>query len=94
MSHQSTDQTNPALEPHSSARISPFGFVAIALVFAVGILYQFTVPTGSDVSWLIVVAERVFDGQRLYVDIIESNPPMAVFIYLPAVVVEDRKSVV
>ena len=88
MSHQSTDQTNPALEPHSSARISPFGFVAIALVFAVGILYQFTVPTGSDVSWLIVVAERVFDGQRLYVDIIESNPPMAVFIYLPAVVVE------
>ena len=41
----------------------------------------------TDVSWLLTVAERVLDGQRLYVDVIETNPPMAVLIYMPGVVI-------
>ena len=38
-----------------------------------------------DTSWLITVCERVLGGERLYVDIIEVNPPFSVMIYLPAV---------
>jgi hypothetical protein len=41
----------------------------------------------TDVSWLLTVAERVLDGQRLYADVIETNPPMAVLIYAPGVVI-------
>jgi hypothetical protein len=37
------------------------------------------------VSWLLVIGERMLDGQRLYRDIIEINPPMAPFAYLPGV---------
>ena len=41
-----------------------------------------------DVSWLITVGEKLLDGQRLYADLIEVNPPASVFLYLPALLVE------
>jgi hypothetical protein len=37
-----------------------------------------TVP---DTSWLITVIERIASGQRLYVDVIELNPPFSVWLY-------------
>jgi hypothetical protein len=36
---------------------------------------------------LLTVAERVWDGQRLYVDVIETNPPMAVMVYIPGIAI-------
>jgi len=36
---------------------------------------------------LLTVAERVWDGQRLYVDVIETNPPMAVTVYIPGIAI-------
>jgi hypothetical protein len=55
------------------------------LVFLVAILLRQAVPLNTDVSWLLVVCERMLDGQHLYRDIIEINPPMAAFAYLPGV---------
>lgn len=43
-------------------------------------------PANNDVSWLVTVAEKVVDGARLYVDVFELNPPMSVWMYIPAVV--------
>jgi hypothetical protein len=43
------------------------------------------IPIDADVSWLITVAERVLSGDRLYVDIVEVNPPASVWLYLPLV---------
>jgi len=63
-------------------------WTALALIFAVGAAYQFTNPVNVDVSWLIVLGEKVLGGARLYVDVIEANPPMSVFLYLPAVALE------
>jgi hypothetical protein len=37
------------------------------------------------VSWLLTVGERVLDGERLYLDIVEINPPMAMLAYLPGI---------
>ena len=39
----------------------------------------------ADVAWLVTVCERLLDGQRLYVDVYETNPPAAIWLYLPAV---------
>jgi hypothetical protein len=36
---------------------------------------------------LLTAAERVWDGQRLYVDVIETNPPMAVMVYIPGIAI-------
>lgn len=42
-------------------------------------------PIDADVSWLITVCERLLSGGRLYVDIVEVNPPASVWMYLPFV---------
>jgi hypothetical protein len=39
----------------------------------------------GDTSWLITVVEKLMGGARAYVDVIETNPPMAFLIYWPAV---------
>jgi hypothetical protein len=41
----------------------------------------------TDVSWLITVCERMLNGERAYVDILETNPPTSILLYMPAVVV-------
>src|SRR5258706_12634221 len=66
-------------------KLSPLPWILIALVFVVAILLRQVVPLNTDVSWLLVIGERVVDGQRLYVDIVEINPPRAVFAYLPRI---------
>lgn len=57
---------------------------AVAALVAVA-LQALWIPIDSDVSWLITVSERVLAGDRLYVDIIEVNPPASVWLYLPLV---------
>jgi hypothetical protein len=37
-------------------------------------------PLKDDVAWLLYIAGRWLDGQRLYVDLIEVNPPLIVWI--------------
>jgi hypothetical protein len=75
----------PLCNPADREKLSPLAWLLIALVFAVAILLRQIVPLNTDVSWLLTIGERVLDGQRLYVDIVEINPPMAVFAYLPGV---------
>jgi hypothetical protein len=65
--------------------LAPMPLLLISMVFLVAILLRQVVPLNTDVSWLLVVCERMLDGQQLYRDIIEINPPMAAFAYLPGV---------
>ena len=60
-------------------------WLAVAVVFVAAMLLRQVVPPNTDVSWLLTVGERVLDGQRLYRDIVEINPPMAVLAYLPGI---------
>jgi len=60
--------------------------LAIGLCALVAIAIQsLWIPLDADVSWLITVCERVLSGARLYVDVIEVNPPASVWLYLPLV---------
>lgn len=60
--------------------------LTVAAMLAAAILIQsIAIPVDADVSWLITVCERVLGGERLYVDIIEANPPASVWLYMPAV---------
>lgn len=61
---------------------SPWPLIACLIA---GIWWQTTWGLDCDVSWLLTVAERVLDGQRLYVDVWEVNPPASVWLYLPGV---------
>lgn len=65
------------------AQTAPWLAVAVVLVAAV-VLRQM-LPFNVDVSWWLIVSERMLDGQRLYVDFLETNPPMAGSVYLLSV---------
>ena len=58
--------------------------VALAALTAVAI-QSLWVPIDADVSWLLTVCDRILSGDRLYVDILEVNPPASVWLYLPLV---------
>jgi hypothetical protein len=71
--------------PADRGRLSPLWWLLIAILFAIAVLLRQVVPLNTDVSWLLTIGERVLDGERLYVDIVEINPPMAVLSNLPAI---------
>ena len=54
------------------------------VLFAVAVLQQSLGHHNGDNSWLFTVAERVLLGARPYVDVLETNPPGAFLIYMPA----------
>ncbi|MHA6297816.1 hypothetical protein [Devosia sp. CAU 1758] len=64
--------------------------LAASLVTLFATLFTFWAQVSSglnpDVSWLLTVGERMLDGQQLYTDIHELNPPMSALLYLPMVV--------
>ena len=66
-------------------RLAPMPLFLTGMVFLVAVLLRQMVPLNTDVSWLLVVCERMLDRQQLYRDILEINPPMAAFAYLPGV---------
>lgn len=71
--------------PPSSSSPAPAVWLSLLLVFALALLLRYVLQLNLDVSWGITMAEHILDGKRLYVDIIETNPPFVVFLYLPAV---------
>ena len=75
------------LAPGDTARTRIMApWLAAAAVLAAALLLRWIVPFNVDVSWWLIVGERVLDGKRLYIDILETNPPMAGVVYFLGVV--------
>lgn len=68
-----------------STRRAPAWTLAIGLALLAALIQGTLIPIDADISWLITVSERVLQGQRLYVDVVEVNPPASVWLYLPFV---------
>ncbi len=49
-------------------------------------LLAWRTPMLSDTAWLLSVAGRALDGERIYRDVWEVNPPLSYLIHVPAVV--------
>jgi hypothetical protein len=61
-------------------------WLPLAGIVLVAIVLRHIVVPNSDVSWDLTLADKVLDGQRLYVDLIEVNPPATVYLYMvPAI---------
>ena len=71
---------------HRLARLTRGQYLGLlALVAAIGLVPQFLSRTLPDISFLLYAAGRVLDGATLYVDLIEINPPLIVWLNLPIV---------
>jgi hypothetical protein len=60
-------------------------WAAAALLALVSIVCQWRIGFNNDNAWLIYAASRVLDGAHLYVDLVEINPPLIVWMNLPVV---------
>jgi hypothetical protein len=67
--------------------ISLLPWLGVAALFAAAMAMRHVVAGNTDVSWLLIAGERWLDGQRLYSEIVETNPPMAILIYVPGILV-------
>ena len=80
---------NGAAEVPARSAVTPLPwfrvFWALAIMVVAMAAYAFngwrwgTIP---DTSWLITVIERIASGERLYVDVIEVNPPFSIGLYM------------
>ena len=59
--------------------------IGFAATVVAALVQSFFVPIDCDVSWLITVNEKMLAGQRLYLDIVEVNPPASIWLYTPFV---------
>lgn len=58
---------------------------ALFVIFALSIFIQTTLLFNCDISWLMLAAKRMLAGGTYTKDFFEPNPPMAIYIYIPAV---------
>jgi hypothetical protein len=58
-----------------------------ALTIAVSMTAEMRSVPSADVSFYLYGTSRILDGARLYVDVVEVNPPMVFVVDLPAVLV-------
>ena len=61
--------------------------IAAGALLAAAVAVVLIAPLNTDTAWMLVEARRLTHGERLYVDIMETNPPLVVWLWmLPAVI--------
>jgi hypothetical protein len=63
--------------------------VVCAVVLLIAAVRAWVDVWNRDVSWFLDVSDRVMHGQRLYIDILEDNPPLIVWLGIPFVRLEQ-----
>jgi len=72
-----------ALSRDHGPDIAAISVLVAALVFVLAT--SMLSPLKDDVAWLLYVARKWIGGQRLYVDLVEVNPPLIIWLYaIPA----------
>lgn len=86
-----SDLDAPSSQPVARQhRQATWVLIASLAVVAAAPFWQMRWGVIPDTSWLITLCERMLAGDRLYVDLIETNPPFSVWLYMPAVYVANR----
>jgi hypothetical protein len=69
----------------SAAKAWPWAALTLAL-FVTGAAMAALRHTDVDVAWLLTLGDKLLASQRPYIDMFETNPPMSILLYLPAVI--------
>jgi hypothetical protein len=73
----------PALRPvHLSSRplASAISLMLLLSVLGVVLFLAMSAPLKDDIAWLLYVARRWLAGRELYIDVVEVNPPLIIWI--------------
>ncbi|MDX8534605.1 hypothetical protein RFM41_25570 [Mesorhizobium sp. VK25A] len=69
---------------------NPRAWILCLLVLAAAIPWQTRWGVIPDTSWIITMCEQMLAGSRLYVDILEVNPPFTPWMFMPVVAVAHK----
>jgi hypothetical protein len=70
--------------------VRPTLAIGLTAAMITALVQSFVLSIDCDVSWLITVNEKMLAGQRLYVDVVEVNPPASIWLYTPLVWLAQR----
>jgi hypothetical protein len=70
-----------ALARHLANRYATFAIVVV--LFAVQAVIRFRSHLDPDVAWYLYAGGRLLDGGVLYVDVVEVNPPLGIWLTVP-----------
>ena len=62
-----------------------------AVILFMGIFWNW--PVNHDTAWYLVATRKMLEGAKLYVDIIEVNPPLTFYLTIPAIWIADFLSI-
>jgi len=68
-------------------------WIVVAGILLAASLIQVPIVLNPDLGWLLTANEKILDGRKLGVDLFESNPPLSVYMYMPAVVLSRLSGV-
>lgn len=66
-----------------------FFILALAGIYLLGAIIQYNILINVDVSWLMHVSKRLLAGGTYQRDFFELNPPLILYLYSPAVMLEN-----
>ena len=69
----------PVQLPHRPV-VSAISLVLLASVLGAVLFIALRSPLKDDIAWLLYVARRWLAGRELYIDVVEVNPPLIVWI--------------
>ncbi|NUS22350.1 MAG: hypothetical protein HOQ25_21610 [Mesorhizobium sp.] len=79
------DRVAPGSAFGSLPRSRYWTMMLLAAVLIAAVPWQTRWGVVSDTSWIITMCERILGGDRLYVDLIETNPPFTAWMFMPPV---------
>lgn len=63
-----------------------FSLLIFSLISFTGLFYQSYILINWDVSWGLQLAQRTLAGGTYFKDFFETNPPLVLYLYMPAVI--------
>lgn len=81
-----TDASNAAPRPLRARKAAIFALIVLGIVS--GALFS-TLSLNHDSSWYLIATRRFLEGGRLYVDIVEINPPLSFYLTVPGLWLAD-----
>jgi hypothetical protein len=79
--------------PRDGAITGAVSLALLVLVSTVVLITAIRSPQKDDVAWLLYVARKWLGGKQLYVDLVEVNPPLIVWIYAIPAWIADKLAV-
>jgi hypothetical protein len=74
------DQATRSEEPRLPRSFGPIALVVLGVVLVIVTFTALRSPLKDDIAWLLYVARRWMAGRELYIDVVEVNPPLIVWI--------------